>query len=88
MLTVLGHSYPHITSEVFILYTVIYIPLSDSELSMFQDLRVPRYIIERIFNAINWTPQEIKRLEDSVSTGSQYAFCFGPVSIDTFDNVL
>ena len=67
---------------------VIYIPFSDSQLSSFQGLNVPRYIIERVFNAINWTPQEIQRLEGSTSTGSQYAICFGPVSIDTFDNVL
>ena len=41
----------------------------------------PASRISQIFNDINWTPEEIQRLESSVLNSTQYAFCAGPVSI-------
>ncbi|XP_019853652.1 PREDICTED: DBH-like monooxygenase protein 2 homolog [Amphimedon queenslandica] len=34
--------------------------------------------INKIFNNITWTHEETEVLENSLSTGSQYSFCYGP----------
>ena len=57
-----------------------YISFSDTQLNAFQ--YASGSLIENVFNQINWTPQEIQRLEDSTSTNNvQFAYCYGPVSI-------
>ena len=52
---------------------------SQSQISSFAS-NLTRSRINEIFNNITWTHNETEVLEDSVSTGSQYSFCYGPVS--------
>ena len=52
---------------------------SQSQISSF-GTDLTRSKINEIFNNITWTHDETEVLENSVSTGSQYSYCYGPVS--------
>ncbi|XP_019856277.1 PREDICTED: DBH-like monooxygenase protein 1 [Amphimedon queenslandica] len=49
---------------------------NSSQLSALQ--YAPESLISQIFNNIDWSPEEIQRLESSVLSSSQYAFCPEP----------
>ncbi|XP_003387559.2 PREDICTED: DBH-like monooxygenase protein 2 homolog isoform X2 [Amphimedon queenslandica] len=55
---------------------------SQSEIaSIFSNSRdngLSRSEVDEIFNNITWTHEETEVLENSVSTGSQFSFCYGP----------
>uniref|UniRef100_A0A1X7ULI6 Copper type II ascorbate-dependent monooxygenase C-terminal domain-containing protein n=1 Tax=Amphimedon queenslandica TaxID=400682 RepID=A0A1X7ULI6_AMPQE len=43
-----------------------------------RDNGLSRSEVDEIFNNITWTHEETEVLENSVSTGSQFSFCYGP----------